>query len=83
MRPIRRHASIPIAFICLVSAGTVVAGCGDDSGDGSAVVVTATDFAYDMPDEVTGGLVTMKMVNEGVEPHEYALVRSDSQHSAD
>ncbi len=83
MRPIRRHPSIPIAFICLVSAGTFVAGCGDDSGDGSAVVVTATDFAYDMPDEVTGGLVTMTMVNEGVEPHEYALVRSDSQHSAD
>jgi hypothetical protein len=83
MPRIRRRPSIPIAFICLVAAGISVAGCGDDSGDSSTVDITATDFAYDMPDEVTGGLVTMNMVNEGVEPHEYGIVRSDGQHSAE
>ena len=84
MRRIRRHPSIPLASICLVAAGAFGVGCGgDDSGDSSTVDVTATDFAYDMPDEITGGLVTMNLVNEGVEPHEYSLVRSDSQHSAE
>lgn len=78
----RRHLSNRIAPICLIAAAALVAGCGDDSGDNSVDVI-ATDFAYDMPDEITGGLVTMNLVNEGVEPHEYALARSDGQHTAD
>jgi hypothetical protein len=82
MRRIRRHLSNRIAPICLIAAAALVAGCGDDSGDNS-VDVTATDFAYDLPDEITGGLVTMNFVNDGVEPHEYALVRSDERHTAE
>jgi hypothetical protein len=78
-----RRISRPLASICLIAAAALVAGCGDDPGDDSAVDVTATDFAYDLPDEITGGLVTMNLVNDGVEPHEYALVRSDDQHTAE
>ncbi len=84
MHRILRRLSIPIASICLFAAGTLGVGCGgDNSDDSSTVDVTATDFAYEMPEEITGGLVTMNLVNEGAEPHEYALVQSDAQHSAD
>jgi hypothetical protein len=83
VKRIRRRFSCPIALICLISGAAIIAGCGDGSGDTSAVDVTATDFGYDLPDEITGGLVTMNFVNDGVEPHEYALVRSDDRHTAD
>jgi hypothetical protein len=42
------------------------------------VTVNATDYAFDLPDTIDAGLVTMTMVNQGKEPHQTALVRIDS-----
>jgi len=56
---------------------------GDDGGDGSptappaatAVDVSATEFAFDVPAEVTGGVVEMRFTNTGGLPHEFAFAR--------
>jgi hypothetical protein len=65
------------ALVTMVGIGVLlgpVAGCGGGSGDG-AVRVEATEYAYDMPDRVTGGLVTMEFANTGDRMHEWALGR--------
>jgi len=58
---------------------------GDDGVDGSAtttgplaattVDVSATEFAFDVPSEVTGGVVEMGFTNSGGLPHEFAFAR--------
>lgn len=46
---------------------------------GSAVTVTynGTEYAFTGPDTVTAGLVTVRLLNTGKEPHQLALVRID------
>ena len=39
------------------------------------VVVTATDYAFDLPASFAGGLVSMELVNNGREPHFAAFAR--------
>ena len=57
-----------------------LAGCGGSSQTG-AVRVEATEYAYEMPDRVEGGLVTMEFVNTGDQVHEWALGRLKAGHS--
>lgn len=40
--------------------------------------VTATDFAFAAPDTVTSGLVTLRLVDAGMEPHQVVVMRLDS-----
>jgi hypothetical protein len=72
----------------LTAAGAaflLLAACspGDDGDDGdeqpsaTTVDVIATEFAFDLPDEVAGGVVTMRFVNEGGLPHEFGFARID------
>jgi hypothetical protein len=69
----------------LVAAG--VAGCGS-SGDNSATVlkVSASESgkkaAFTAPASVEGGLVELKLTNEGKAPHGAQLVRYTGDHSA-
>jgi len=51
-----------------------LAGCGGGS-DSDAVQVEATEYAYEMPDRIEGGLVTMEFTNSGDEVHEWAFGR--------
>lgn len=39
------------------------------------IVVTATDYAFDLPATFPGGLVSMELVNDGAEPHFAAFTR--------
>jgi uncharacterized cupredoxin-like copper-binding protein len=55
-------------------ASLAIAGCGGDDGS-EGVTVTATEYAYDMPDTIDGGVVKMDFVNEGAVPHEFALTK--------
>lgn len=58
---------------------------GGDGGDGSptgtespaatTVDVSATEFAFDLPAEVTGGVVEMRFTNTGGLPHEFGFAR--------
>jgi uncharacterized cupredoxin-like copper-binding protein len=60
----------------VVAASLAIAGCGGDDGS-EGVTVTATEYAYDMPNSIDGGVVKMDFVNEGAVPHEFALARLD------
>ena len=44
----------------------------------SVVTITATDYAFGGPDSIPAGLVTLRLVNAGREPHQAGLVRIDS-----
>ncbi|MCC6772455.1 MAG: hypothetical protein IT360_14770 [Gemmatimonadaceae bacterium] len=41
------------------------------------VTIIARDFAYEAPDTIAGGLVTLQLVNEGPDLHHVQLVRFD------
>lgn len=61
----------------LTALALLASACGDDDdeAEAGAVRVLGTDYAFDMPSEIEGGVVTMDFVTEGQEPHEYALGR--------
>jgi len=43
--------------------------------------VTAKDFSFDAPDTITGGMVTIKLVNQGPDLHHIQLIKlSDGNH---
>jgi hypothetical protein len=42
----------------------------------TAVDVSATEFAFDVPAEVAGGVVEMRFTNTGGLPHEFAFAAS-------
>jgi len=74
-------------LILLAAAALSLSGCayGGDEDEGSptttgptaatAVDVSATEFAFDVPAEVTGGVVEMRFTNTGGLPHEFAFAR--------
>ena len=47
------------------------------------VEVDAADYAYAMPDEIKGGVVSMRFRNTGKEVHEFAFVRIGEGHTVD
>ena len=61
-----------------------VAGCGR-GGNGTAepVTVEGSEYAYVMPDEFDGGVAAMRFRNTGEEPHEFALVGIEGDHTID
>lgn len=62
------------AAAALVVLVGVLTGCG--GGDETdAVRVEATEYAYELPDRVDGGLVAMELSNGGDEVHEWAFGR--------
>jgi len=48
----------------------------------SVVTITATDYSFGGPDTIAAGLVTLRLVNVGREPHQAGLVRVDSGKSS-
>ena len=69
--------------LAVTVAGLGLVACGDDSASSSSpesLTVTASEpsegkYAFDLPDEVKGGTVTLTLKNTGAEPHELGLVR--------
>lgn len=74
-------------LILLAAAALSLSAC-SDGGDGdegsptatappaaTTVDVSATEFAFDVPPEVTGGVVEMRFTNTGGLPHEFAFAR--------
>jgi hypothetical protein len=72
-------------LMLLIAAALSLSACADggDGADGSptapsaatTVDVSATEFAFDVPAEVTGGVVEMRFANTGGLPHEFAFAR--------
>jgi hypothetical protein len=67
----KKARCLPIALVAVLAM--VGAGCGeDDEADAAAaplIKVTATDYAFDVPATISGGLVDMTLDNTGKEPH--------------
>ena len=72
----RRHVLMAVAAL-------VVTGCtgdGDEAGRPGTptlrpIEVTATEYSFDLPAQVTGGVVSMRLSNIGGLPHEFAFGR--------
>jgi hypothetical protein len=74
------------AGVVLLAALGAACSSESDPGQGSpqaepravtTVEVTATEYAFDVPTQVTGGVVEMRFTNNGAFPHEFALSRID------
>lgn len=80
---------IVVAVTAAVSLGLTA--CGDDSASSSEPVqltVTASEpsegaYAFDVPDEITGGTVQLTLENTGAEPHELAMIEVEEGKTAD
>ncbi|HKZ76499.1 MAG TPA: hypothetical protein VJ259_07520 [Actinomycetota bacterium] len=72
----RRHVLMAVAVL-VVAACT---GDGDEAGGPQTptrrlIEVSATEYSFDVPAEVTGGVVSMRLANTGGLPHEFAFGR--------
>src|SRR5256886_11719499 len=72
--------------LALASAAGAVA-CGRQApraAGPSLVTITATDYAFGVPDTIPAGLTTFRLVNQGKELHHASLVRlGDGKTTAD
>lgn len=59
------------------------ASASSDASTPTPVEVDATDYAFVMPDEIEGGVVSMRFRNMGKEVHEFAFVRIGEGHTVD
>lgn len=75
-----RRAAIVLG---LAAAAMAAAGCGGDE-ESNVLDVRGVEYAFDMPSEGEGGVVTFDISNPGAEPHEFALGRlADGRDLAD
>jgi hypothetical protein len=85
-----------VGVVLAVVTTLLAAACGNDQQDDSAggststtraesnvVEVAATEYVYEMPEAVTGGVVTFDFSNQGAQPHEFAFVRLDDGKTID
>lgn len=55
--------------------GTTPSATATESPEAAAVNVTATEYAFDVPAEVAGGVVEMRFTNTGGLPHEFGFIQ--------
>ncbi len=71
----RTKRRIGAATTAVLIAGITLAACGDDSGSGgggesdNAITITASEYAFAIEGEATGGFVQVTFENDGEEPH--------------
>ena len=77
------------SLVSLGSIALLLTACSSDDGGGgttppaapeeeaTAVEVGATEYSFDVPAEVAGGVVEMRFTNSGGLPHEFAFARID------
>jgi hypothetical protein len=54
-----------------------------EPGDEGELTITATDYEFDAPDEITGGVATITLENEGEQAHEAAFIKLDQELDAE
>ena len=72
-----------VSGLLLVLLIVAAAGCGGSGSDGNSVDVQGDEYAFVMPDEAEGGVVTFNISNVGGGFHEYALGRLDEGKTLD
>ena len=61
-----------------------VAGCGgSDDASPEPVTIEGGEYAYVVPEDIEGGVVSLRFVNTGKEPHEFALGRINGDQTID
>jgi hypothetical protein len=71
------------SFLAVAAFAAAVSGAGCARAPGIPdVTITATDFAFGLPDSIPGGLVRVHFVNNGQEPHHAQFVRLNDGVSA-
>ena len=74
---------------CLVLsslAAGILAGCGGDDNSSSSsetVTITGTEYSFNAPSSIEGGLTHIEYENVGAEPHEFALAKLSGDKTAD
>jgi hypothetical protein len=81
-----RPTSVALAASCVMLAAAC--GSGDKSASTAAaappvVTIHAKDFAFDAPSEITAGVTTFRLMNDGPGLHHMQIVRLDSAKTAD
>jgi hypothetical protein len=67
-----------------MSIVATAAGCGgSDDASPEPVTIEGGEYAYVVPDDIEGGVVSMRFVNTGAEPHEFAFGRIEGDHTID
>ena len=64
---------VAVAAVVLIAA--MLGGCGGGAAPSTVVRAAGTEYAYVMPDTITGGVVSMEFANVGKESHEFGLGR--------
>jgi hypothetical protein len=68
-----RRQQLGAAAAAALIGGITLAACGDDSGGSSggdnAITISASEYAYEIAGEATGGFVRVTFENDGEEPH--------------
>ena len=49
----------------------------------NTVTIVASDFAYEAPEQIPAGVTTVRMVNDGAEPHHTIIARIDDGKTLD
>ena len=80
-RPLRAAAAVAVAASSAAAAACTTA---DAASERAPVVVTvrAMDFAFQLPDTIAGGLVTVRMVNDGADLHHVFVVKLEDGRTA-
>ncbi len=84
----RRRAPV----LMMVVVGLALSACGSSSKTSSTattaaaskapeVAITATDFSYDLPASIPGGVVKLSLTNNGQQPHDFQLLTVDGTHT--
>jgi hypothetical protein len=69
-----KSADSPVGETAIAASATSVAP--------TVYTITAKDYAYDAPDTITAGMVTLRLVNQGPELHHVQLLKLDAGHTA-
>jgi hypothetical protein len=67
-----RRERFRVAAAAVLVGGSALAACGDDGGSpgsDNAITITASEYAYEVAGEATGGFVQVTFENDGEEPH--------------
>jgi hypothetical protein len=76
-RPLITAIASAVLFLAACSSGGESPEPSQSPRADATVNVTATEFAFDVPVEFQGGVVTMAFTNAGGLPHEFAFARID------
>lgn len=72
---LRLQSAVVLGMVMVVGLTSCGGGGGREGARPVALDVTATEFEFDAPGSIAGGLVRIRLKNEGAENHEAQLVR--------